>query len=464
MAKKEEPKEGKEPEEEKRKWVYKPGIGTIGVLIVSMIGLFFSIMMGMPLILLIVCVIGIVFAVISFVFKPKWRLILIIPFFLIIVILAWTGQFNVVLTQPAVAKGIEQVRDTYDNAIEQATQTYERGKCYAKYVPDQVEACLQELEEKEKGGGEYFTQKEYITLEIRGGNPYRDYKQNTPKKSGGRGFDWEVTLINKNEKIFDIDITYINASTNYEDSDDIYTVCDSGCDNTLPIEIPYNLLPNKELYLRLNFADEFADELFKGCDSKKFELGVKTQQTGGTDSWFGIAPNDMERDWQEFIQGYDPNYEPDPGPLDIFAFTYPFGIDQDQYKERDIQIIITLRNPKADGVILVEEFYFIQTFKFPHKYFTINSCTLLEGMTMSNESTGRCGDNPNYSNCFKFEFNPKLEIPKDETEEIICYATVEDEPLTDKYDDFMRVEATYDFFQEWDEKLTCTGVEITESS
>jgi len=415
-----------------------------------------------PIALIALVAVLLVLGIISFFLPPSFKnmanWIIILGFLSCAGLLLYMGQFEMITEHPKIAVYAEQIEETYDTIAENAKSMYEKSVCYTKFNPDKVNACLEKIEERGKSGSEDFSNlKEYITLEIKAGNPYRDFKQNKPRKSGDRDFDWEVTLINKNPKTFNISIIDIDAWHEDEDGNIIT--------GTHEYEDGYNLLPDKNLYIRFHFPYTAID--FTDCTSKTFKLNVTTQQTGATDSWFGIAPNDTLEEWQEFIQGYDPKYQPDPGPLDVFAYTYPFGIDQDYYLDsgRQIKIIINLRNPKADGIIFVKEFYFIQNFKFPYKYFDIEeiSCTKNFGLVTITPHTDvtECNiDYLNLNNCIRFEFTPELKIPKGEVEEIICEATVNNYPLTDEYEDLMRVYATYDFFQDWDQALICTGAAL----
>jgi hypothetical protein len=402
--------------------------------LLSVLGMVFGFIMGMPPVIMIVCGVALGFLIISF-FLPSWfRGILLIGFLGIMAFFAWSGQFEpfVKLIPPVYA---ESIKETFEDTIYQVTRMWEKSRCYMKVDPTLVQACLKQLEEREKGeiANPY---KEYQTLEVKLGNPYLNYEYDLIEK--GKPYDLELNFINKNEKTFEIELVEINVSTDgYEGS---------GLKS-------YTLEPGEEKYVRFSFLKD----AFEDCTSKTFRVKVKSRQEGGATSDFGLAPSEKKEEWKRFIRGFKPNPIADPGPLNIYAFTYPAGIDTSKVGKK-FKVIIKIKNPKVEGIAEIREFYFVQRFKHPTKYFQINTKECrpdVDCVEISSTKLGEC--DPETSNCLKFNFkDPQLgTIKQGESREIVCNATILKQ-VPDKYTDFIGVYATYNFTQEWEFSIGCT--------
>jgi len=418
--------------------------GSRAALLISITGLIASFMWGMPAGIMMIFAILLALGIISFLLPPWFAKYILIPTFIVgTLFLYFTGQFKAVEKAIPVAYA-EQLREAYENAKEPILDMYEKSKCYAKFDPAQVTICLKELEKKEKEeiANPY---KEYQTLEVKAGNPYLNYEYITPE--GGKSYDLELNFINKNEKTFKIELTDINVT--FGDQKGI------GLDR-------YTLEPKEEKYARFNFLPEIV------CDSNTFKVNITANYTAGGTSQFGMAPNE-EGDNMRFLRGFKPNAIADPGPLNIYAFTYPAGINASnplglKIWDNKFQVIIKIKNPKVEGVATVSDFYLIQKFRF-EKYFDIseNECEGPKEMKKPvDRAPSKCAENE--GNCLQFRFDPPLALSKAEYTEIKCNATIVpniDSILTDKYTDFIRVESAYNFNQVWEFSLGCTAATTT---
>jgi len=404
----------------------------------SVLGIAFSYVISLPSIFIIICAAILALCIIT-IFLPKWvgTLLLVGGLVCVALLFALSG-FDPIkrFIPPSVSAQLQEVgeqsKETYDNAMDVVNEQIERAKCF-QYLssPPQYDACIKKIEDEKK---EEIANpwKTYETLEVKRGNPYQNYDYIKPEE--GEDYDLELTFINKNEQTYEINLTKIDVKFGDESAEDGIT--------------EYVLEPNEEKYMRYFFPSTSMV-----CDSKSFKVNVTSRQTGGGTSEFAMAPNEEEEEWRKELRSFKPNPIADPGPLNIYAFTYPTGIAQSDFVGKNFQIIIKIKNPKVKGIAHLDDLYLIQKFKFPHKYFTILSCT---GVT-TDPATDKCQDNPN-SNCLKLTFDSTLDLPMGKTIEIKCDVDIdENEPLDDVYKDLIRVEATYDFTQEWTFSSGCTA-------
>jgi len=253
--------------------------------------------------------------------------------------------------------------------------------------------------------------------------------------------------MNKNEKAFKIIVTSMTAS-----ADDF--------PGTPRIPFPYTLQPNEEKYVRINFPEN-GDYATKSCDRLKFEVKVTTEQYGGGTSDFRMAPID-EGEFTKFLHDFKPERTAEPGPLNIYAYTYPPATDWEYYKDKNFQVIIKIDNPKVDGTALIKNLILEQEFETTDRLFNIDcflDTKIMEYIEDNDVKKNLC---PNYEtkegNCIFFKFKD-LNITKGDSEEIICEAKIDTSAtLTGKYTDFINVRSDYDFVQEWDQSLYCLEI------
>jgi hypothetical protein len=353
------------------------------------------------------------------------------------------------------------------------------------------------------------------TLELNWGrNIEGKYDYDLPEQDSPNGYTLDITLVNKNQKIYKINTTDIKAST---------TSTVSG--STTPVLIPgsyykqyeeYILEPREELPVRVKFNGAPSDSTIVGigeCKSyKNFDVNISTRQTSGGWSDFGFSPSATD-EHQKFVHDFTPSISAEPGPLNIYVFTDPYVIvtDENNFKKDDqFEVVIKIQNTVKTGIAGISKIYLIQEFEIPQPLFDIleNTCQITAGQYQDCEClpaivgiplvyacspgcpvAGSCGVaapsggslTPNVSiclgtgkkqpyiltpisasdkcqgsnnNCFALSFDPPLRLKPNKKVTISCNATVN--RLADsEYTDQIRVYANFNYTQEWSKVIPC---------
>jgi hypothetical protein len=205
-------------------------------------------------------------------------------------------------------------------------------------------------------------------------------------------YSLDITLVNKNSKIYKINITDIKASTT------------TGGDSST--EIPgsyfkqyeeYVLEPNEELPVRIKF-----DKIGECTSSKTFNVNITTKQTSGGWSDFGIAPSDEDK-YKKFVHGFNPHITAEPGPLNIYVYTDPYGIDAKTFSDNSepFEVIIKIQNTLKTGTANISELHLIQEFEVPQQLFKIDetTCHFTSGIKSGTGGTTGTVLDPVYPSC-----------------------------------------------------------------
>jgi len=427
--------------------------------------------MEIPTALIILCAVFLALGILSFFLpgrlKPLFGVILLIAFVGSVAFLYWTGGFKDILAviPPTVA---EQIEDAVDTVVVSAKSTYETSKCYTKVNPDLVNACLKGLEEKKEESIKKLGP--YETIELKWGRRLNgDYDYDLPES--GQDYTLDVTFINKNKEIYEINFPEgkVHASTKVTAGPNEAEVLVG----PKSVFEKYILDPGEELPLRFRFGLENdpkkIDFDWECIGSQTFAVNATTEQKSGGWSDFGMAPSD-EDDYRKFIHGFQPNINAEPGPLNIYVFTDPYGIDVESFRDNPlvaIEIIIKIQNKVKDGTALIKKLYLVQEFEVPDRLFEIDesTCEGTKGIKLgTNFTVGPFAGvddlcpNKNYRNCLLFDFvDPGLEVKPNEKITISCYTKTGTsiKPPSHEYTDQIRVFSSFEYTQEWTKAIEC---------
>lgn len=382
--------------------------------------------------------------------------------------------------------------------------------------PSTAQACIRA---RKKKGEEKVTKLGPIeTLELKWGRRLNgDYDYDLPEQDSPYTLD--ITLVNKNEKVYTINITDTKASTT---SGPLYGDLEVLGSSYLGRYDKYTLDPKEELPIRIKFigddwdADGVSEGIGECTASKNFKINVTTEQRSGGWSDFGMAPSD-EDEFRKFIHGFDPDINAEPGPINMYVFTDPYGIDTTNFPVgENFEIVIKIQNKVKTGTAYINDFYLIQEFEVPDKLFDIKeatTCDIVGGLRSyatceclpsadlldtnmwcssgcAPERQGSvCGSDllgfewsditlcqieqaskldvqpesarcSGQHNCLRFEFRDDNDIPTpyrlnpNEKLTISCNATVNNTP-DDEYTDQIRVFADFGYVQEWTKAIPC---------
>jgi len=453
--KKEKPeKEGKEEEPEKeekkeKKKRFELG-GSPAALIGSIVGLGITLFFGIPIIPIIFAIIGafaFAYLIIPSQFKPFFKWIAIFGFGGIMFFFWWSGQFSI-FASAIPPEYLEQIEETYYEIKDNIFTAYETSKCYTKVNPDLVEACLEELEEKEEEKVKKIGKNENLKLSYGREVSGKTFKNEKPDVN--KIYNFYFMLKNENSEEYEINITSITVDAK-SDRDDIDPVVQPGA-----VKGPqsYTLRPQETRPIRVEWR--LGENPLPDCANNiDFLINITSiQKSGGGSCEYGLAPE--EKGNVNYLHFFDPKIETNPGPLDIYVFTDPYAVNLDPQWYTEFAVVIKIKN-KAEGRAFLDSVTLVQTFKDPYKYFNIIGCyddeNNLYPSTNSYEGGGCTIDD---DNCFTLGFTQHygdFNLTKDESKEILCTATTfQRSNLKGTYTDLMSVfTPTYEFLQEFKE-------------
>jgi hypothetical protein len=318
-----------------------------------------------------------------------------------------------------------------------------------------IGACMKAREEEEEESIKKLGP--YETVELKWGRRLNgDYDYDLPES--GLDYTLDVSFINKNKEVYEINFTEgeVNAHTTIDDVD--YSA------GTKSAFEKYTLAPEEELPIRFKFS--FPSD-WECIGSQAFKVNATTEQKSGGWSDFGIAPSDEDQ-YRKFIHGFNPNINAEPGPLNIYVFTDPWGIDASEFigvpDEDKLEVIIKIQNKVKSGTAEIEDLYLIQEFELPPpKLFDIKQdripivCEGNKGLRQNQNFTlsvasEYCSETS--GNCLKFHFDPILKINPNEKITISCIADVQ-YASSYEYTDQIRVFANFEYTQEWTKPIPC---------
>jgi hypothetical protein len=323
----------------------------------------------------------------------------------------------------------------------------------------------------------------YETVELKWGRRL-DGSYDTDPVESGQDYTLDVSFFNKNKAVYEINFTEINA----------YTTITIGSNppvtyNTTPksafTEGRYTLDPEEELPIRFKIFDLPDDWSCVG--SQTFKVNATTEQKSGGWSDFGIAPSDEDK-FRNFIHKFNPHINAEPGPLNIYVYTDPWGISAEDFidvtGDDRAEVIIKIQNKVKTGTAEIDKLYLVQNFEMPTTLFTIDitDCsgtgrlivtpmqivpivpiipigTTIGTTTMpiTNVIVKRepvQGVENCAPNCLEFTFNPTLKIKPGGKITISCKLDVNELPPAE-YTDQIRVFADFRYIQEWTNPIPC---------
>ncbi len=281
----------------------------------------------------------------------------------------------------------------------------------------------------------------------------------------GQDYTLAVTFTNKNTAVYEINFTQVNAYTTIKDTNDQTHEIETGIKSAFD---KYTLDPKEELPIRFKEFDLPDD--WNCLGSQTFEVNATTEQKSGGWSDFGIAPSDLDN-YRKFVHGFNPNINAEPGPLNIYVYTDPWGISAADFKEPiadasdRAEVIIKIQNKVKSGTAKINDLYLVQEFEVPDKLFNIitGSCEGTRGLvqpsnlTVVSDPSGVCSSN--WKNCLYFTFPNTLTLKPNEKVTISCkIETIKEPPQSNEYTDQIRVYANFQYTQEWTNSIPCLTV------
>jgi len=307
----------------------------------------------------------------------------------------------------------------------------------------------------------------YETVELKWGRRL-DGSYDTDPVESGQDYTLDVSFFNKNNAVYEINFTEINASTTIT----VGSNPPVGYSTTPKSAFTggrYTLDPKEELPIRFKEFD-FPDD-WPCVGSQTFKVNATTEQKSGGWSDFGIAPSD-EGDFRKFIHGFKPNINAEPGPLNIYVYTDPWGIDASEFPstiapEDRAEVIIKIQNKVKSGIAKIDDLYLVQEFEVPDNLFDIleGTCEGTKALTQGTNGnltvdttlpSGLCSST--WNNCLRFHFPNTLILKPNDKITISCEINLDPNiltTLTNEYTDQIRVFANFRYTQEWTNPIPC---------
>ena len=365
--------------------------------------------------------------------------------------------WQVGILTPYIDQYLPPVVDAFQNMWTFGSDIWFNTQCIISN-PANADACM---EARQRNATESVNKLgPYETVEIKWGRRL-DGDYDTDPVESGQDYNLEVSFFNKNNAVYEINFTQINAYTTVTE-DSTSTEMERG---TKAAFEKYTLDPKEELPIRFKEFD-FADDWV--CEgSQTFKVNVTTEQKSGGWSDFGMAPSD-EDNFRKFIHGFKPNKNAEPGPLNIYVYTDPCGISAEDFigvpDDDKVEVIILIQNKVKSGTAEIKELYLVQEFEVPDKLFDIigTSCEgtkFLEqpsNLTVdTNLPSGLCSSGPSArNNCLRFYFPNTLILKPNEKVTIACKIDNIKIP-TNEYTDQIRVFANFNYIQQWTNTIPC---------
>lgn len=431
-------------------------IGLIVISILCMIGGYFPFVQHFPEFansFLVVGGISIAMIILAILTKPKHQSVF-IPLWLLTSAagLYVTGSLAPVI--PVAQAAANDVKDIGKNVATGWTNLM----CFMKTSdPNCWEPTTTEEENINKVG-------EYQTLELSEGRKTTTGTMVNPKPVSGERYAYEVTLKNVNDKIYEINITKIEAWAENESlpADHVFT--------KLSDKNPYVLKPEEELPVTFMWGfRQNPDPGWKRFECPNgivtFKINISSRQYGGGFSNYGIAPSD-EGDWIKFLHYFDPEVTAEPGPLNIYVYTEPYAIDWSYFSQynQPFYIIIKITNPKVqDSVATLNELHLVQTFEAGSQFFSLDTTapdTCMDDLgniyNITNDllKPDNCPSDKPFCNNYRFELE-NFDVNFDEGREIVCKAKLKVAPTDDITDQIRVYTSYYDFKQKFVYTKSC---------
>jgi hypothetical protein len=440
--------------EEKPGKITKGKIGLIGASILGMVGGYLPFVQFFPELANSFLVVGgtsIAMITLAMFTKPKHQSVF-IPLWLLVSAAGMyvTGSLNPVI--PVAQAAANDIKDIGKNLATGWTNLM----CFMKTSdPNCWEPPATEDQNVNKIG-------EYQTLQLSEGRKTTTGTIGNQKPVSGDRYSYDVMLKNVNDKIYEINVTKIEAWAENETfpADHVFT--------QLSDTNPYVLKPKEELPVTFMWGYKSGTNKLPECPNGivTFKINISSRQYGGGYSNYGIAPSD-EGDWIKFLHYFDPEVTAEPGPLNIYVYTEPYAIDYSYFSSQPFYIIIKITNPKVqDSVATLYQLHLVQTFEAGSQFFNLatgdpDTCMDDLGNAYGLSESGGTGQLKSEAcppgktgNCYRFELE-NFDVNFDEGREIVCKATL-NVPPTDDITDQIRVYASYyDFKQKFVYPRSC---------
>jgi len=324
--------------------------------------------------------------------------------------------------------------------------SYELMMCLMKYGGNMQICALGEEEIQYEKEGTYET----LKLEVGIVTPDRTIYPLRPK-SKQEDYDFSFTLKNENQvgSLYDITVPSIDiGASSDEEGEDMEP-------GTFFYGPPFTIKPGGYRVVQAEFSQ------LPYCERYMyFQINMTSEQLGGGSAKYGVISN--EKDNENFIYFFDPEIKTNPGPLDIYLYTYPFVIGVDEAWERQTEeskpgfrVFIHIVN-KEEGIAQIHNITFIQTSESDNPIIAENSIICENYYQPVNDPSSYC---PNKrGNCIKMTY-PEPIREEDENGEnqvyIKCDGTVSNDSFIGKITDFISVNVVYNYTQIFKEQIGC---------
>jgi len=343
-------------------------------------------------------------------------------------------------------------------------EEYEMMMCLIKYRGNMQICALGEEEIQYEKEGTYETLKMNLGIETpdRSIPPMRP----NPKKDT---YHLIFTLKNENEvgSLYDINISQeediqVEASLKEEGVSPIRGV--------ITYKPPYLLIPGGYKVVETKFDDI---ENFIGCEKYLyFQINITSEQKGGGSAKYGIIESEEGTANENFMYFFDPEIKTNPGPLDVYLYTYPFVLPLETLTSAEaipgerFRIYINIVN-KGDGIAEITDVILIQTSEVDLPIIEDGDIVCDYTTTDADEyCEGKKG------NCLRINLGEDKLIEKSENDEdrviITCNGDINTDNAQDfigKATDFISILVQYRYKQVFDEQIGCVrtseGVEPT---
>jgi len=324
------------------------------------------------------------------------------------------------------------------------SESYDLTMCLIKYRGNMQICALGEEEIQYEKEGTYETLKSEMGIVT----PDRTIPPMRPKVwevTSSNPYEFPFTLKNENEigSFYNITVPQINVTSS---SDSAGTDPIPSYDFFFPP--PFNIRPGEYRIVQALFDD------LPDCERyTHFHINLTTVQYGGGSTKYAIV--EKEKDNENFMYFFDPEIKTNPGPLDIYLYTYPFVLPIEEVEERQDEdgdkpgfLIYLVISNKQDGIAKIRKMNLIQTSEL--KPVIVKSI--------------KCGNDPKVdeeNGNINVELTWDRPIEKEGEEhknrvEIRCTGYIyKDTNFVGKTTDFISVVVEYDYTQIFDEQTAC---------
>ncbi len=326
-------------------------------------------------------------------------------------------------------------------------EEYELMMCLIKYGGNmQICALGQEEIQYEKEGT-------YETLKLDMGivTPGRTIPPMRPKLPLDDEYDFLFTLKNENEigSLYDIVVPEegieIMADSKMEGTDLEPQPYDS-----LFFPLPYNIKPGEQRVVQAIFT-----ELPQECKNYMyFHINITSEQHGGGSAKYGIVSR--ERDNENFMYFFDPDIVTNPGPLDIYLYTYPFVLPVIEITDRpddDFKIYIVIDN-KVGGIAELVNVTLIHTTELTPAVIQSIDCNGVSDNSNDNIIRLELCEN---GACASSLLSEPIETGEENRIYLRCKGTITGNSFDGKATDFISIIVDYLYTQIFEEQIGCSS-------